>query len=84
MGVMPVLLETGQVLLTESERALYEAAANSLRQSGLDIPPITESISLADYWSLHIRNAVLNGDRETVEWVSQRLEQEIRRREKPN
>ena len=81
---MPVLLESGQVLLTEPERKLLRPASLSLRQSAFDVPALTGPISLADYWALVLRVAMLQGDNEFVDWALQRLERELPSRQRPN
>ena len=81
---MPVLLESGQVLLSEPERKLLRPSALSLRQGAFDVPALTGPISLIDYWALVLRHAMLQGDNEFVEWALQRLEQELPSRQRSN
>jgi hypothetical protein len=78
------LLESGQILLDELERRELEPAARSLRDSGIDLPELAEPIALVDYWSLELRNAMLLGDLEFVEWALQRLTDESKNRGQPN
>jgi hypothetical protein len=81
---VPVLLESGQVLLSELERELLRPAALSLRESAFDVPALTGPIALADYWSLVLRDAMLQGDNNFVSWALQRLEHETLSRQRSN
>jgi len=81
---MPVLLESGQVLLSELEREVLRPAALSLHQSAVHVAALAGPISLVDYWSLVLRDAMLQGDNEFVEWALQRLEQQLPSRQRSN
>lgn len=81
---MPILLESGRVLLSQQEADQLQPAAYSLHESGIEPPTLTAPIALVDYWSLVLRYAMLRGDLAFVEWALQRLTDESKKRGQPN